>query len=86
MQTGRNFSKKNLSQVEKFVGINFPNAEKVIKPPNATRAIQALYKQTHDQEFFWAREVSWNRDSLISFMLQQKGPTDKTRYFLSKIQ
>ena len=39
MQTGRNFSKKKLSQVEKFVGINFPNAEKVIKPPNATRAI-----------------------------------------------
>ena len=29
MQTGRNFSKKKLSQVEKFVGINFPNAEKV---------------------------------------------------------
>ena len=70
MHTGRNFSKKKLSQVEKFVRINFPNAAKVIKPPNAAKVIWALYKQAHDQEFFWAREVSWNRDSLISFMLQ----------------
>ena len=39
MHTGRDFSKKKLSQVEKFVGINFPNAAKVIKPPNAAKVV-----------------------------------------------
>ena len=46
------------------MGINFTNAAKVIKAPNAAKEIKDLQKQAYNQEFFQAGEVSWNRDSL----------------------
>ena len=76
MHTGRNFSKKHFTnlKIPKIVGINFTNAAKIIKTQNPPKAIKVLYKQARSQEFFRAGEVSWNRNSFISLLLQQKAP------------
>ena len=34
------------------MGVNFTNAEKIIKAPNAAKVIKALYKQARNQELF----------------------------------
>ena len=67
------------------MGINFTNAAKVIKAPNAVKVMKALNKYARNLGFFWAGKVSWSRYSLISFMLQKKSPSREKRYFLSKV-